>query len=453
MSKKILAILLSVSLIFSVAACSGGQTQQSGDSSQAGSSETSEDPVEITMVWQGGDTANEMYVPMLEAWNEANPLIQVSGELIDTDTEEKMRMMLASGTAPDILMLGNAWIPSIVASGDYLFDMNTQDILDMSGYDQTALKDFGEHGGKQVALPASYATITLCANLTACEGYGVEMRDDLTIDELYEKGQALHSANPEAYLYIVHEVEVWELFHQLLKQKIGGSLFKEDYTVNFTQEELAELYGVILRGYETNTFQPLAEAVASSPDGACLLNAKWVASEGLMVSNASGGIIYSISFVEGNEDKTFGMFTLPKLTEDSTYGNGILTCEKMWAISNASQHKDQALTFLDYLVNSTEAVDYLQGEALGGVYATQKQFDYAAEKGFSNPYITEAYEKVISRAQPVDNALSLNTDLTTILRDELLKVCYLTMSPEDAAAETIPLLESKLQQLKSEAGA
>ena len=51
------------------------------------------------------------------------------------------------------------------------------------------------------------------------------------------------------------------------------------------------------------------------------------------------------------------------------------------------------------------------------------------ENGFSNPYITEAYEKVISRAQPVSNAISVNTDLVTILQDELMKVCYLSLSP------------------------
>ena len=147
------------------------------------------------------------------------------------------------------------------------------------------------------------------------------------------------------------------------------------------------------------------------------------------------------------------MFTLPKLTEDNTFGNGVLTCEKMWAVSSASQHQDQAFTFLDYLVNSTEAVDFLQGETLGGVYATKTQFEYAAENGFSNPYITEAYEKVISRAQPVSNAISVNTDLVTILQDELMKVSYLSLSPADAAAETMPLLESKLQQLQSEANA
>ena len=462
LSKKTLAVLLAAAMVLPAAACSPQGTastapnpdaSDASEASSASEEETPQEPVSLSMMWMGGDTANEMFVPMLQAWNEENPLIQVTGELYDTDSEEKIRMTLASGTAPDILMLGHGWVPGIVAAGDYLCDFNEQDILDLSGFDEAAMKDFGEYDGKQVALPASYATITLCANLTDCERLGVEIEDDLTIDELYEKGRALHEAHPEAYLYIVHEVEVWELFQMLLKQEVGGSLFNEDYTVNFTQDQLEKIYNVILEGYESGTFQPLAEAVASSPDGACLLNTNWVSGNGLMVSNASGGIIYSISFVENNEQKEFGMFTLPKLTEDNTFGNGVLTCEKMWAVSSASQHQDQAFTFLDYLVNSTEAVDFLQGETLGGVYATKTQFEYAAENGFSNPYITEAYEKVISRAQPVSNAISVNTDLVTILQDELMKVCYLSLAPADAAAETMPLLESKLQQLQSEANA
>lgn len=145
------------------------------------------------------------------------------------------------------------------------------------------------------------------------------------------------------------------------------------------------------------------------------------------------------------------MFTLPKLETESTYGNGILTCEKVWGINNASEHKEEALTFLNYLVNTTEAVDYLQGDALSGVYATKVQFDHAAANGYSNPYITEAYEKVITCAQDFDNPLSLNSDLNNIVRDELLKVCYLSMTPEDAAAEAISLLQSRIEQLKTEA--
>lgn len=410
-----------------------------------------ESPVHLTMVWMGGDTANERFIPMLQAWNEAHPDIQITGELIDTDSEEKMRMMLASGTAPDIMMLGYSWIPSIVSAGDYLLDFNTQDIVDLSGFDQKALKELGEYNGVQAVLPACWATISMCVNTTDAAKYGVEMADNLTIDELYEKGKALHDANPDAYLYIVHEVEVYELFRALMRQKLNGSLFNDDYTLNFTQDELAEMFRIILKGYETGTFQPLAEAVASSPDGACLLNAKWVAGEGLAVSNASGGIIYAISFVQDNEQKDFHMFTLPKLETESTYGNGILTCEKVWGINNASEHKEEALTFLNYLVNTTEAVDYLQGDALSGVYATKVQFDHAAANGYSNPYITEAYEKVITCAQDFDNPLSLNSDLNNIVRDELLKVCYLSMTPEDAAAEAIPLLQSRIEQLKTEA--
>lgn len=410
------------------------------------------EPVELTMVWMGGDTASERFIPLLQAWNEAHPDIQITGELIDTDTEEKMRMMLASGKAPDIMMLGYSWVPSIVESGDYLLDLNKQDILDLSGYDQNALKMLGEYNGIQAGVPACYATITMCMNMTSAEKYGVEMADNLTIDELYEKGAALHEAHPDTYLYIVHEVEVYELFRSLMRQKLNGSMFNDDYTLNFTQDELTELFNIIKKGYDTNTFMPMADAVASSPDGACLLNAKWVAGDGLAVSNASGGIIYAISFVQGHEDMQFNMFTLPKLTADSTYGNGILSCEKIWAISSQSEHPEEALTFLNYLVNSTEAVDYLQGDALSGVYATKAQFDHAAEKQYSNPYITEAYTKVINCAQPADNPISLNSDLNTILRDALLTVCYMSATPEDAAATAVTQLTDRLAQLKTEAG-
>lgn len=435
--KKILAVILSLCTLFSSGLCAAA---------------LAEEPVQLSMVWMGGDTASEHFVPLLQAWNAAHPEIQITGELIDTDSEEKMRMMLASGTAPDIMMLGYGWLPAIVQAGDYLLDFNQQSILDMSGYDQHALKNLGEYNGVQAGLPACYATITMCMNMTSAEKYGVEMADNLTIDELYAKGAALHEAHPEAYLYIVHEVEVYELFRALFRQMNQGAPFNEDYTMNFTQENLTEMFSIIKKGFDTNTFMPLAEAVASSPDGACLLNGKWVTGDGLAVSNASGGIIYAISFVQGHENMDFQMFTLPKLTADSTYGNGVLSCEKMWTISKNCAHPEAALTFLDYLVNSTEATDFFQGAALSGVYATQTQFAHAASNNYSNPYITQAYEKVIDCAQPVDNAISLNSDLNTILSDALLTVCYGAAIPEDAAANAVTQLTARLAQMKQEAG-
>lgn len=416
------------------------QTQESG----------SQESVQLTMNWLGGEESNNYWIPLIEAWNEEHPEIQISGEMWDTDSEEKLRMALMAGNAPDLVMMASGWVPGIVESGEYLTDFNKQDILDMSGYDADIIKEMCEVQGIQAALPASYSTITLCVNMTACEKYGVSIKDNMTIDELYEEGQKVHEANPEVYLYNVHEQEVYELFRALLRQRVGNDLFRDDYTANVTQEDLASVYNVIKTGYDNGTFQPIAEAVGSSPDGACLLNAKWVASDALIVSNASGGIIYAISFVEDHENMQFNMFALPKLSADSEYGSSIVSAEKVWAIPESCEHKDETLTFLNWVVNSREAVDLLQGDALGGVYATKTQMDYSAEKGYSNPYITEGYEKASPVAIPYDNEISLNSSLNDILRDGILKVAYMTESPEDCAQQTMTLLENELAVLKSE---
>lgn len=458
--KRGIIFLLGSALLFSVSGCGNSDTiqetsnsssSQSADESEAASESAPAETTHLTMNWLGGEESNDYWIPLIEKWNSEHPEIQISGEMWDTDSEEKLRIALMSGNAPDIIMMGAGWVPAIVNSGDYLLDFNQQDILDLSEYNTEIIKEMCEINGIQAALPASYATITMCVNMTACEKYGVTIEDGMTIDELYAIGQKLHEEHPEAYLYNVHEQEVYELFRALLRQQVSDDLFTDDYTANVTEEDLRTVFEIIKRGYDTGTFQPIAEAVGSSPDGACLMNEKWINSEALIVSNASGGIIYSISFVEGNEDMQFSMFTLPRLSKDNDYGSCVLTSEKVWGIPTSCQNQSAALTFLNWLVNSTEAVDLLQGDALGGVYATKPQLDYSAEQGYSNPYITEGYEKAASSAIPYDNEVSLNTSLNDILRQQVLRVAYMYDTPEDCAAETMELLLSQLEVLKSEA--
>lgn len=446
--------LLGLAMTLSLCGCSKAETEQAetvAESGTAASAEESTEPANLTMCWLGGEESNNYWIPLLETWNANHPKIQITGEMWDTDSEEKLRIALMSGNAPDIVMMGASWVPGIAGSGDYLLDFNTQDILDMSGYDTEIIKEMCEVNGVQAALPASYSTITMCVNRTACEKYGVNITDDMTIDELYAEGEKLHAAHPEAYLYNVAEQEIYELSRALLRQQVGGDLFNEDYTSNISEDDLRAVYDIVKEGYDCGTFQPIAEAVGSSPDGACLLNAKWVASEAMIVSNASGGIIYSISFVEGNEDMQFSMFTLPKLSADNSYGSSVVSSEKVWGIPTSCKNQEAALTFLDWLVNSTEAVDQLQGEALGGVYATKTQMDYSAEQGYSNPYITEAYEKASKAAIPYDNEVSLRSELNDILKQQVLKVAYMYSTPEECAAETMALLENQLGMLKAEA--
>ena len=87
---------------------------------------------------------------------------------------------------------------------------------------------------------------------------------------------------------------------------------------------------------------------------------------------------------------------------------------------------------------------------LGGVYATEAQATYAAENGISNPYITEAYEKAVAHAIPVDNAISCSADLNDIIRQQILTVAYGTQTPEESAAEAVALLNSTLIRLEEE---
>ena len=107
--KKALLVMLSVLLAVS-AVFAGGAKEGSSNGS-------------LRFMWWGGDARNAATVDVINKYMEENPEISIAAEInSDSGYVDKVAVMLASGTAPDIMQQNVDAVPDFVSRGDFFVD-------------------------------------------------------------------------------------------------------------------------------------------------------------------------------------------------------------------------------------------------------------------------------------------------------------------------------------------
>lgn len=145
---------------------------------------------------------------------------------------------------------------------------------------------------------------------------------------------------------------------------------------------------------------------------------------------------------EGTEIVT----ALPAIAKDAKNTGVVVRPSQLIAVSKKSQHQEEAVKFLDWLMTDPEAAVILGGvRSIPPVKSSQQA---AVEAGKIDAVITNAVELGLENAGLVDNSISNNSEVSKILEDVIQKVSYNKATPEQAADELIASLTSKLAEIK-----
>ena len=128
--KKFLALLLSMSLVFGLAACGGesATTPAPEGSAPAESGETEASVTRITLwtypIGQWGGTDPQLDT-IIAAFNEAHPEIEVSYELLDyTNGDTQVTSAITASNTPDIIMEGPERLVSNWGANGLMVDLS-----------------------------------------------------------------------------------------------------------------------------------------------------------------------------------------------------------------------------------------------------------------------------------------------------------------------------------------
>ena len=274
---------------------------------------------EITFSSWGSVTEVQILKQVIKDFDKENPKIKINFMHIPQNYFQKIHLLFASNTAPDVLFMNNLYLPLYASKLEKL-----DQYIDSEKIYSQALSGMS-YGGNLLGIPRDISNLVLYVNL-----------DKMSLPE--------EAWSLEEFLLRMKSVAKDDVFGIGVEDKIywampylayfGGSILDENYNLIIDSDESKkglEFYKNLVQKYKV---APTKSQVGSSTLAQMFLDQK-------IVTYLSGRWMY------------------PKITEKANfnwavinfpYGKNPQLCDVSgWVISKDSMHKKSALKFVDYL--------------------------------------------------------------------------------------------------------
>ena len=428
MKKKIIAFLLTITMVISLVAC-GQSSDGSGEKSTSGGSSDGGDKILTVWAW---DKAFNIYA-MQEAekiYQKENPdfklnIVEVSWD----DMQTQLGTILSSGDysqLPDILLMQDfAYQKYIMTYGDLFQDL-TNSGIDFSQFSEEKVAN-SVADGKNYGVPFDNGTEIAAYRTDILEqaGYTIEDLTDITWDRFIEIGKDV--LDKTGYSLFSSQAASADILMQMV-QSAGGSIWKEDGTPYFVDNEILKesikVYkelvdtGVMAR---TNSWD---EYIGTFTSGKTLgaMNGCWI-----------------MASVETAKDQSglWNVTNMPALPGISTATNYASQGGATWGITSNCKNTELAIDFLnktfagskelyDTILPSSGAIATWTPAGESAVYAEPQEF-YGGEPVFqlitefatktpvfnTGIYYTQANDAIAVAATNVCAGADIDSELKT----------------------------------------
>ncbi len=219
MSKKIIAVLLSVVMLLPLMAFA-------------------QDEVTLKVLWFNDANESEVFEETIKDYLDENPNVKIDMQVIAFDAYEKqLKLMLAGGNAPDIVRLPTALMPVF---SEYLAPL--EDYVDVKAVEESFAPSMLAYAnnaeGKIVAYPTEATANGMLINKTAFDKAGVDLTEISKTWDWSEWEEVIKKV-VEANEDIKYGLAVDFTPHRLstILYQFGGRMLSEDLSkVNFNNE-------------------------------------------------------------------------------------------------------------------------------------------------------------------------------------------------------------------------
>lgn len=263
--KKVIGIVLVITMLMSVAflsACSNGNTGSTTSSNNtaqsdkttastgnSSSSTSSSAPVEIRVAWWGDTTRNKLYEQILDAFEAEYPNIKTVREPLSwTDYWDKLTVQSASGGAPDFLGMHPQFASDYVHRGvlEPLDNFVKDGTIDLSNFTQAAI-DSGKVDNTIYMVSMGLTAASMFVNTTMLQELNVAVPNfDWTWDDLKAIGlatrKALDAKGEENAWLIDDGSGAYQLFRYWVRQNGKIDLYTADGKIAYTAEDAASWF-------------------------------------------------------------------------------------------------------------------------------------------------------------------------------------------------------------------
>ena len=407
-----------------------------GKAAEKTTEKASADQITLRFMWWGGDARNEATLAVIDQYEKLHPEVKIEAEMnSDQGYIDKVSTMLANGTAPDILQQNVDSLPDFVSRGDFFVDFyEYKDTFDTSGFDETFISQFGTFDGKLLALPTGMSCLATVANKNAAETCGVDLTKQITWDSMLEEGKALHYLNTDTKILCEYVLRPY------LRQMTGESfIIDSEKKMSFTREQLVEVLTYIKDCYDGGVFEPAEDSATFK--GQIHTNPKWMDGKFVFAYGPSSSINLLMDAVPEAECTVVQM----PMAEDRVNDGFFADTPQYMTVNKNSEHVEEAVDFLNYFYNNTEAQETLKDVRSIPPTSTARQL--CADKGLLNQTVVDAVDLAAGLNGKSDKGYTTSAEVYAIQEDMIESIAYGQSTPEEAADNAIELINDYLSGL------
>ncbi len=341
---------------------------------------------QITIEYASWGSKSEIDIlrPILADFEKENPDIKVDFMHIPQNYFQKIHLLFASNTAPDVIFINNQYLP-IYANAGLLEELSQSDEF----YPKT-LKALSWEG-KLYAIPRDVSNLVVFYNKNIFDEKHVAYpKNNWTLNEYLETAKKLTSSNIFGTSFDENP-----LFYLPYIMSNGGGILPDKINTKETQDSI-NFYADLRKKYHV---APLKSESASATMGQMFLQGKLA----MYVS---------------------GRWMVPKLREDADFdwdiakfpsgnsGSVVPLDASGWAVSKSSKHKAEAKKLINYLSSKENSEKF----ATSGLIVPARK-DAANSKYFldgKNPKNSQIFLEIIETSQPTPVTVNYNEILDNL---------------------------------------
>jgi multiple sugar transport system substrate-binding protein len=326
-------------------AASAGLAACGGGGSDRGAGEGG--PVELAFTWWGNDVRNRNTANAIDAYTKVHPDVKISPQPGEYGTYfDKLATQTAGNTAPDIIQMDVAYISEYGTRGA-LLDLSQHGVDTSKFAEGTA--DLGAVDGAMVGISAGINTPVIVANPEVFDKAGMELPDDTTWTWDSLMGTAAEVASKAEVATGVAALFPSEVMFAAFLRQNGKELFA-DNTLGFEAADAQAWFDLMVRYQDaraTGTPSAMTEESTKPVDQAAIA----VGTAAMQVSNSN-----QVEALDAAAGTNLRILRFPSTT-------GKATDRKAWyrsmlfSASARTRYPEDAVAFLNWMVNSPEAAD------------------------------------------------------------------------------------------------
>ncbi len=355
MRKKQITAAVLAAMALSMTACGGGNTAESGADAQAGKDKQEADAsgngqVTLRFSWWGGESRHNATMAAVEAFEEEYPWITVECEYSSWDGwVDKVATQLAGGTAPDLMQINWDWLYQFSSDGSKFVDLNEySDVISLDNWSEANLQAMTV-AGKLQGVPISITGKLPMYNKTTFDKAGVPIPS--TIEELREAGKAFQEKLGEDYYPLAEEGYERMLWMVMYLQEKYGKEWIKDLQVNYTVEEVTDGMNFI-NSLEEDHVWPKIETIIGDGAENFLSNKKWMDGHYAGLTEYDSNVQEIAESLDEGQELVLGEYP----TDMGQYPAGMSKVSQGFAITETSEHKEEAALLLEYLTSNENGI-------------------------------------------------------------------------------------------------